>query len=93
VCVRRTIRLSRRGLPASLSVGAVELLAAPVQLRLHADGGGGGGTREMRWAPSGAPAFSRTASGGVEWISSGALSAGEMGAVPEDCRGEGPNRR
>ena len=48
---QRVVRLSRRGLPASLAVGSVELLASPMQVRLYGEAG-----RELRWAPRRAPA-------------------------------------
>ena len=65
----RRVRLNRRGLPAALTVGAIELLAAPMQVRLHADGGRG----ELRWANRAPPAFRRTSAGGVAWSARGRL--------------------
>ena len=44
----RVVRLSRRGLPASLRVGNVELLAAPMQLHLKSKGS----AKLLRWAPN-----------------------------------------
>ena len=91
---RRAVRLSRRGLPASIAVGGVELLHEPMQLRLVRPSGA-----ELRWQPhpdepgSAPVVFSRDAAGGVEWrargvVSSGADARGGSGTpVPAGCRG------
>ena len=63
----RSMGLSRRGLPSSMRVGSVELLHAPVQLRLWH-----GAEAELRWAPSSAGALAGAvdASGSVRWSAS-----------------------
>ena len=54
----REVKLTRRGLPASLRVGGVELLHGAAQLRLLRHNG-----RELRWMPTGALAVRRFESG------------------------------
>ena len=88
---RRAIGLSRRGLPLSLKVGDLELLAEPVQLRLLAAGASAGGaapsSHEIRWsAAAGAPSFVQTASGGIQWRAVGAVSSTAT-TMPAGCRG------
>ena len=81
---RRAVRLSRRGLPSSLKVGATELLTAPMQLRLVLPRQAA--ANELRWAASD---FKATAGSGgsVAWEARGsvdletAASAGARGCA------------
>ena len=87
----RVLRLSRRGLPSSLRVGAVELLAAPAQLRLHGATSGTGASHEIRWSSSAAgPQFAVDANGGVEWVAEGhakEVAEGGCGGLKVEVRG------
>ena len=71
----RVVRLSRRGLPHSLSVGSVELLASRMLLKLFV----GQGT-ELRWQPSGPPNLQHDGSGGVSWTTVGSIPSSESAA-------------
>ena len=73
----RTVRLSRRGLPAELSVGPERLLAAPVQLRLTAAGSGATGRKreELRWGVRG-PLHTHASESLVRWSAEGAVLKG-----------------
>lgn len=70
----RVVRLVRRGLPTGLSVGATELLAGKIQLRLMVSSGGNE-ARELRWVGSELPRFTNDGMGGVSWVSNGEVAA------------------
>ena len=76
---RRVIQLSKRGLPSSLMIGDIELLAKPLQLRLLRETG-----TELRWMSTSEPDFSVTVSGGVEWRALGIVP--NSSKPPAGCR-------
>ena len=77
----REVKLTRRGLPASLRVGGVELLHGAAQLRLLRHNG-----RELRWMPTGALAVTDAPGGGQRWTADGAVDGVGHGADGE-CAG------